>query len=58
MTKQNLNKDGAKSLETSKNDYRMPELVEVGSAVELVQGGGGASGLDRSYYRIFLPNEF
>jgi hypothetical protein len=37
--------------------YTAPELHVVGSAVELVQGGGGMSGSDRNYYYYFLPGE-
>ena len=37
--------------------YSAPELHVVGSAVELVQGGGGMSGSDRNYYYYFLPGE-
>lgn len=36
-----------------KRRYDAPELRVVASAVEMVQGCGGASGQDRSYYRIF-----
>ena len=30
--------------------YAAPESIEIGDAAELVQGGGGMSGLDYLYY--------
>jgi hypothetical protein len=36
--------------------YVAPESIEVGNAAELVQGGGGMSGLDYAYYYYFDGN--
>ena len=36
--------------------YAAPEAIEVGDATELVQGGGGMSGLDYLYYYYFDGN--
>ena len=36
--------------------YAEPEAIEVGDATELVQGGGGMSGLDYLYYYYFDGN--
>jgi hypothetical protein len=36
--------------------YVAPEAIEVGDAAELVQGGGGASGMDYLYYYWFDGN--
>jgi hypothetical protein len=44
-----------KTAETSA--YQAPAAFVVGSATAMVQGGGGHSGSDRNYYRIFLVGE-
>jgi hypothetical protein len=36
--------------------YTAPQAIEVGNAAELVQGGGGMSGLDYAYYYYFDGN--
>jgi hypothetical protein len=36
--------------------YSPPQAIEVGDAAELVQGGGGASGMDYLYYYWFDGN--
>ena len=37
--------------------YEAPHAHLVGSAEAMVQGGGGHSGSDRNWYRIFLVGE-
>ncbi len=37
--------------------YEAPHAHLVGSAETMVQGGGGHSGSDRNWYRIFLVGE-
>ena len=36
--------------------YSAPQAIEIGEAAELVQGGGGMSGLDYAYYYYFDGN--
>jgi hypothetical protein len=39
--------------QVSSREYRTPELHEVGSATELVQGGGGGNYLDANRTRYY-----
>lgn len=36
--------------------YVEPEAIEIGNAADLIQGGGGASGMDYLYYYYFDSN--
>lgn len=36
--------------------YAAPQAIEVADSTELVQGGGGMSGLDYAYYYYFDGN--
>ena len=48
--------NATKKIETAapKQSYSAPDLRVVGTAVEMVQGAGGMSGMDSSYYRRFF----
>jgi hypothetical protein len=44
-------------VQNQNDSYRAPEIHEIGSAIDLVQGGGGHAGSDVKYYWYHLPNE-
>ena len=48
-----MNTNTIKTTETNlvpRNVYTAPQAIEMGDASQLVQGGGGMSGLDYLYY--------
>jgi hypothetical protein len=48
---------GGVAADAAASTYRAPALHAVGSAEQLVQGGGGHSGSDRNWYYYFLQGE-
>ena len=50
MNKINTNTASIEEQNSCRLAYTEPQSIEVGNATELVQGGGGRSGMDYLYY--------